>query len=196
MDSPENEDLVSVWLWWKFKSWLRWKWMVRKLLRCQFLNQVVETRFDLQYDEWEDWEEREYKRNGYDAYRRWENIRNFYYECRVFGDRCGNPDNCDFCDWCGWWGWIDTGPYFTVVLPKYRLVKYRSCEYGSLYLGFVLCLRCVDLYENDKEPPWWPNNRDRYHEMLLRNFQPPAFAEVDSTNILRRIAEYLAENRP
>ena len=65
MDSPENEDLVSVWLWWKFKAWLRWKWMVRKLLRCEFLNQVVETRFDLQYDEWEDWEEREYKPVSY-----------------------------------------------------------------------------------------------------------------------------------
>ena len=109
-------------------------------------------------------------------------------------DRCGNPANCDYCDWCGWWGWLKTDT--ASVLPKHRLVKYRSCEYGSLHLGFVLCLRCVDLYENDKEPPWWPNNRDRYHEMLLRNLQPPAFADVDSTSILRLIAEYVAENRP
>ena len=70
-----------------------------------------------------------------------------------------------------------------------KLIAYQS---DDGYHGPVSCMRCKDL----EEPPWWPNNRDRCHEMLLRNLQPPAFAEVDSTSILRLIAEYLAENRP
>ena len=99
------------------------------------------------------------------------------------------PGTWDYCDWCGWWGWIEEDT--DLVLPKHRLVEYDS-EHGSMFFGPVYCLRCKDL----EEPPWWPNNRDRFHELLLRNFQPPAFADVDSTSILRLIAEYVAENRP
>ena len=104
-------------------------------------------------------------------------------------DRFNRPGSWDYCDWCGWWGWIETDT--DLVLPKHQLVEYDS-EHGSMFSGPVYCLRCEDL----EEPPWWPNNRDRFHELILRNFQPPAFAKIDSTSILRLIAEYVAENRP
>ena len=94
----------------------------------------------------------------------------------------------DYCDWCGWYGWLET--YNGSVIPKHRLVEYE-CE-GFEFLRNVYCLRCDDL----KEPPWRPNNRDRYHKWLLRNLRPPKLALIDSTNILRLIAEYLAANRP
>ena len=100
------------------------------------------------------------------------------------------PGTWDYCDWCGWWGWIHTD--LDPVPFTYRLIVYQP---DDSYHGPVYCMRCEDLYCNDKEPPWWPNNRDRFHELLLRNLQPHAFATVDSTNILRRVAEYLAENR-
>ena len=72
---------------------------------------------------------------------------------------------------------------------RYRLIE---SEPDDGYHWAVYCKQCEWLDETQ----WWPNNRDRYHEMLLRNLQPPAFADVDSTSILRLIAEYVAENRP
>ena len=79
------------------------------------------------------------------------------------------------CDWCGWFG------YFGPDVPdKYVLYDVDGCP------GYVLCLRCIDL----EEPPWRPNNRDRWHEWLMKVFRTTAL----NTNTHRKIAEYLAAN--
>ena len=85
------------------------------------------------------------------------------------------------CEWCGWWGY-----YGSWDLPEqYTLIVMDDLELTTL------CMRCHAL----KEPPWWPNNRDRYHEWLLRIFRPPKLAARDSTYTLRLIAEYIAANK-
>ena len=99
-------------------------------------------------------------------------------------NRLGIGHHWDHCDWCQWWGWLET----TVESVPYR---YRLQEFTD-GPPFVLCMRCWSL----DEPPWKPNHRDRAHEGLLRIFQPPGLAAIDSTNILRLIAEYLAVNMP
>ena len=82
----------------------------------------------------------------------------------------------DTCDWCGWWGYA--GP---MVPAKYELTDcYRNGR------NWVLCTRCYDL----AEPPWRPNNRDRWHERLLQVFRTTKL----STEVLRPFVEYFAEN--
>ena len=186
MGWPEDQELVCVCsncyglFYGKANLW--WKCLLRKLLRCAFLNEKVYGRCDLIDEEWEEWAWREYTCNGKNFDEWWSLARRM-----MAADRFGNPNNWDYCDWCGWWGWLETET--DLVPPKYRLVEY---EPDDGFHGPVYCLRCEGL----KEPPWRPNNRDRFHELLLRNFQPHAFAEVDRTSICRLIAEYVAENRP
>ena len=80
-----------------------------------------------------------------------------------------------YCDWCDWWG------YFAPYVPdKYELIEcYRR---GRVC---VLCSRCFKL----AEPPWRPNNRDRWHERLVQVFRT---TELNS-DVQRTIAEYVAE---
>ena len=99
-------------------------------------------------------------------------------------NRLGIGHQWDHCDWCQWWGWLET----TVESVPYR---YRLQEFSD-GPPVVLCMRCWSL----DEPPWRPNHRDSAHERLLRIFQPPGLAAIDSTNILRLIAEYIAVNMP
>ena len=83
----------------------------------------------------------------------------------------------DYCDWCGWWGYFDCEE----VPAKYKLI---DCDRNGL--DGVLCTRCYDL----AEPPWRPNNRDRWHEWLLQVFRTTEL----NTDVQRTIAEYLAQN--
>ena len=112
-----------------------------------------------------------------------------WYKCKGCGwtqhlltlgwcDRCNYSERCE---WCGWWGY-----YGSWDLPEqYTLIVMDDLELTTL------CMRCHAL----KEPPWWPNNRDRYHEWLLRIFRPPKLAARDNTYTLRLIAEYIAANK-
>ena len=99
-------------------------------------------------------------------------------------------DTWDSCDWCGWWGWLETDQH--PVPPLYRLMEYEDGDEDEPFATFVLCQRCEGL----DEPPWRPNNRDRIHALLMLNFRPPMLADIDSTHIIRLIAEYLAVNMP
>ncbi len=84
------------------------------------------------------------------------------------------------CTWCGWWGYFDSKE----APLKYKLLGHMD-GIGEL----------CDRRDQLKEPPWWPNNRDRCHEWLLKVFRKSRMAQL-CTYTQRNIAEYLAENDP
>ena len=80
------------------------------------------------------------------------------------------------CDWCEWWGKCSWD-----VPDRDALINFDSCD-GLCFI----CLRCHEL----DEPPWRPNNRDRYYMSMQRlGF----FKELPHT-ARRDIACYLAKN--
>ena len=91
------------------------------------------------------------------------------------------------CDWCDWWGMLMATGATGVLgdLPDHMALI--EVEGPTLTL---LCLRCAEL----KEPPWYPNNRQRCADWLLKisrglpNHQR-AVVEVSGT-----IAPFLAAN--
>ena len=93
-------------------------------------------------------------------------------------------DWCKRCDWSGWWGYFGS-----LNLPD----KWLSINIGGEHdmEMCTLCMRCHDL----KEPPWFPNKRDRCKEWLLQVFRKTTLARLD-IHVHREIAEYLAKNDP
>ena len=105
----------------------------------------------------------------------------------VDGKLDNSPKMADWrrrCDWCGWWG------YFGVWnLPdKWVLINIGGEHEMEMC---TLCMRCHDL----KEPPWFPNKRDRCNEWLLQVFRKTTLARLD-IHVPREIAGYLAKNDP
>ena len=61
------------------------------------------------------------------------------------------------CDWCGWWG------HFSWPMPaKFVLI---DVDMPPPQGPTVVCLRCIGL----DEPPWRPNNRERWQRLLSRH---------------------------
>ena len=93
------------------------------------------------------------------------------------------------CPWCGWWD------SFRLDRGTISIIK----EHED-YPCYDRCSRCAQL----DEPPWWPNNRQRYAQKLM-HLLPTVGIAITATEIVERtmpcevirlIAEYLAANTP
>ena len=92
------------------------------------------------------------------------------------------------CPWCGWWD-------FAIMLDGYTINIIRQ---HKDYPCYDRCSWCAQF----DEPPWWPNNRQRYAKKLM-HLLPTVITTITATEIVERtmpcevirlIAEHLAAN--
>ena len=86
-----------------------------------------------------------------------------------------------YCAWCWRWGKCTADEYLDGAEPLW------DTDWSGLLCGW-----CLEL----EEPPWWPNNRQRYARYLQEfRLLPRALLDGEETIVIE-LASFVAENTP